>query len=1019
MRKLGLQALTCALVLGSVLGSVSVAYASSPPPPTDTPPPTTTTPPPTTANPEPLPPARMPPAPEVDPPLPLPSPKTVTGKTPGQFSVTPAGASSYRVPIAVPPGIAGMQPNLALVYNSQNSNGLFGVGWNLSGMSAITRCPRIKASDNIPVPVNVRLDKDDRFCLDGQRLVLVGTGTYGAPGTEYRTEIDSFAKVTAVGAAGSGPASFIVKTKSGLTLEYGNSTNSKIEAVQAANAPVSWAAGTVRVWANNKTTDAAGNFMTTSYIEDAVSGEYYPERMDYAGNAVQFVATARPDVSTYYQAGAVIKASARIGNVKTFVGVTPATVLSGATPVNDYQLAYEQSTTTQRSRVKSIAKCNGIAVCFAPVSLTWQDSTAGFDTAVSWSSTGTNFADVSGDGLLDHVVTWPAFPRVYVSTNNGSGLNAQAIWFGWSPLQSPCTDVPCETDFVDMHGTGMLNHVRTRRDTNDMIVSELVPNGMGALWNGAVTGAPYGAYSSRYLDMNGDGLTDHVRTLPSSGHVLVGINQLGVGGSGFGGFGSNNATTWNAAGKTDNAAGTSWSDYKEDFVDVNGDGLPDYVRTLSKTGHVLVYLNNGTGGFGAATVWKAADASDTSYTTDFVDVNGDGLPDYVRTVPDTNQVWVFLNNGVGFNTAKVEWKPATAGGWSTYATELRDVNGDGLPDYVRLNADNNHVMVSVNNGNGFNAAVQWNAATAGGWSSYRNQLLDINGDGLPDYVRPRLDISSVQISFNKGTKSDVVKTIAYGINASDTAFTITYQPLTNKAVYTKDRNVSLDPSLELTYMASAYPLMDIQAPLYVVSQVDSINGIGGVNSSTYKYGGLKAEQGTGHGMLGFRWMKSRDVRTGIENYTEFRQDFPYTGLVSKTEIRLSGKGNAGVLKRSTNTLACKIPLDASACVIQPRCDNTSNGPACAAASAARYVPVVTSNLQESWELYGAALPTVTTTTIYVADSADAKFYGDVGQVQTAIDGVVTQVVDTVYNPADTANWILGQRKQVKIDSVTP
>lgn len=986
MRKWGLQALTCAFVLGSV----SVAFAGPPPPPPETLPPST--------------------APEIPPPT------TVAGKSPGQLSVTPAGAASYRIPIVVPPGIAGMQPNLALAYNSQNSNGLFGVGWNLSGMSAITRCPRIKASDNIPVPVNVGMDQNDRFCLDGQRLVLVGAGTYGAPGTEYRTEIDSFAKVTAVGTAGSGPSSFIVKTKSGLTLEYGNSANSKIEAVQAVNATVPWVAGTVRVWANNKATDAAGNFMTTSYIEDAVSGEYYPERMDYAGNAVQFVATTRPDVSTYYQAGAVIKASQRIGNVKTFVGVTSASVLSGFTPVNDFQLGYEQSTTTQRSRVKSIAQCNGAAACFAPVSLTWQDSTAGFNTAVSWSSTGTNFVDVSADGLLDHVVTWPAYPRVLVATNNGNGLNPQEIWLGWSQGgQSPCSNVACDTDFVDMNGSGRPAYVRTRRDTNAMLVSTMDPNTYYSLWNGSVPGAPYGAYSSRYLDMNGDGLTDHVRTLSTSGHVVVAQNR-GGGGAGFGGIMGNTATEWNAIGKTDNALGTSWSDYNEDLVDVNGDGLPDYVRTLSKTGHVLVSLSNGTTGFNAATVWKAADASDASYTTEFVDVNGDGLPDYVRALPDTNQVWVFLNNGTGFN-GKVEWKAATAGGWGTYATELRDVNGDGLPDYVRLNADNNHVMVSINNGNGFNTALEWNAATAGGWSSYRNQLLDINGDGFPDYVRPRTDISSVQLSFNKGTKSDVVKTIAYGAKASDTAFRITYQPLTNKAVYTKSISI-YDNSLEVVSWAAAYPILGIQAPIYVVSQVDSNNGIGGVNSTTYQYGGLLAEQGTGHGMLGFRWMKSQDVSTGIENYTEFRQDFPYTGLVSKTEVRLAGKGSAGVLKRSTNTLECKIPLNASACVVQSRCDLASNGAVCAVSSAARYVPLVTSNLQESWDLNGVAYPTTTTTTTYATDT-DGKFYGDVSLVKTAVNGVVTQVVESVYNPADTANWILGQRKQVKIDSVTP
>src|SRR5687767_13719372 len=115
----------------------------------------------------------------------------------------PSGNLTISIPVATPPGIADTTPRFELGYSSGAGNGLLGVGWRVNGLSQIQRCAAIPATDGRRGSVN--FDANDRFCLDGARLIAV-SGAYGAAGSVYRTEIESWRQITASSdQCGSGP----------------------------------------------------------------------------------------------------------------------------------------------------------------------------------------------------------------------------------------------------------------------------------------------------------------------------------------------------------------------------------------------------------------------------------------------------------------------------------------------------------------------------------------------------------------------------------------------------------------------------------------------------------------------------------------------------------------------------------------------------------------------------------------------------------------------------------------------
>jgi len=217
----------------------------------------------------------------------------LVGSTNGAFNVSALGGGSYTIPLDVPAGVAGLQPNLAIAYNSMAGTGVAGYGWNISGLSAITRSPQNFYNDNTSVGVN--LTASDRFSLDGQRLVCT-LGTYGANNSEYRTENDQFIKITCLTDGTSSPKRFLAKTKGGMTIEYGYEGDSD-QTIDGLTEEVSWYI--------DKMTDVYGNTIEYEYIKQF--GHNYIGEITYGPNTVTFYYKERTDKETTYFIGGTLQ----------------------------------------------------------------------------------------------------------------------------------------------------------------------------------------------------------------------------------------------------------------------------------------------------------------------------------------------------------------------------------------------------------------------------------------------------------------------------------------------------------------------------------------------------------------------------------------------------------------------------------------------------------------------------------------------------------------------------------------
>jgi len=315
----------------------------------------------------------------------------------------------------------------------------------------------------------------------------------------------------------------------------------------------------------------------------------------------------------------------------------------------------------------------------------------------------------------------------------------------------------------------------------------------------------------------------------------------------------------------------------------------------------------------------------------------------------------------------------------TFPRYLVDVNGDGLPDIVGIH--NACLYVSINTGTSFPSPGCWLGggafAPSTGWTdtnTFPRFVQDPTGDGFPGIIG--IHNSGLFVALNKasGPPPDQISSFTNGLG---TTIVVTYKPLTASGVHTKDTGDKL-------------PIVDVQAPIYVVTRVDNSNGVGGTYSSTYSYAGAKADL-SGRGFLGFRQMMVNDVQTNITNTTTYRQDFPYTGLAAST-VRSFG---SQTISRSANTY------------------QFTNWPGTATIDqfSAPYQVSLQQNVSSGADLDGSTLPTMTTANQYDA-------LGNPTQIVVSTSDGFSKTTANTYNN-DTFNWHLGQLTRSGVTGVAP
>lgn len=846
------------------------------------------------------------------------------GALAGTFDVSDLGAATYTIPITVPPGVNGLQPSLSLSYNSQAGNGIMGMGWSLGGGSAIARVPNgIYHDRNVK---GIDLSDIDKFALDGARLILVD-GTYGQPFSVYKTEVESYRRVTALGSLGSGPQSFTVRDQNEMLYEYGLSSQSRFSFSIT---------GEPSVWLLEKVTDPYGNYITYNYLNppsyfNVPKEEPRLASITYTGNnmgdapasLISFQYESRPDPSFVYLAGHKITQSYRL----TSIHVLQKGETFDFVPIGSYHMEYAHDFYTHLIKVTQKGhEIYGTPEAFKPTQFEYgTEVTSALVQSFAANGSGASYDDIitgdfNGDGLSDFIRT----PKYYDSPNN---TNTWDLFLntgnGYELAQT--TDLPTPTStsvfgkefvgistfkrnttatgFFDFNGDGKDDYFL--RDVEDISMLPWGPtlkfdayniyisdgSGLGLLSKEIVPHVGGSVLADRFNpthplvgDFDGDGKTEilvldgSMYSYSYSYNFLIGEEYL-----------QDNGTyllptqLHNMPFDAKHIEEVGNGGVRLFVVDIDGDGRSEVLTIWSRPNMTPVAAvfrlnvtfddNNKPVVGDPAFVLVAQGTFPTLYHNIFLgDFNGDGITDFL-TWKDSEGWRIGYGNGKGYVdeivAAPVMNKPNVGGG-TTRPILIADFNGDGksdiydyTPDFSAYNWGTPH-SPNVHYSKGNHVFETKNYAVG---SANLAHLLEFCAIG--DYDGDgNADLFYKEHSMfsmtNVSFKANEKRHLLHkATNGLGDETKVTYAPLTDPTFYQKGATVY------------NYPFVKRTLPIKVVSIVGHDNGIDKMgNDVHYWYKGLKFNV-HGKGIVGFDELGKHDVSTQTTVTKNFGLDLQF------------------------------------------------------------------------------------------------------------------------------------------------